>query len=690
MEPTIIGTLRNYVIAQGNPRHAVELLTDNYTGYAQMASLACGWLKLVDEMGDEEEEDERNVSHGHRTKTATTTSSRSPAPAPVPTTTSPPSAPLSEMDEAYFLRQLCLQKFDPGVFSGVFSAGGGGIPPWLNPLIADRQGRGLIYELSAKYQSSLLLNFAMQKILMRPGGDVEAAGVGASLSSFFGVYHRLLGVRLRQVAAAQDEATLQRLTKEICESAAQSQHAYVHAQQMLMELALPLTSSAQGGQDSTAKGEGEDDGGGVETKIEGTPWSARFMRISQELEASVPGPIPWKMHRWFDPDAALDLSTGTGTDTGTGNDGDGGREAASTAAWLVSDILASTSSGSIAATSDVIKLYRLYSDFNAVGGEHGPSATLSSSPPVRVLRHPRLIEVLLHAVFAPGKQLQWESQSAFIGVVALAVAAVEADPTQQQGVVDGDRGEATMKDNNKTGILPPQEQKEVNIARKSLEIVANLSHKALRDELLTEEEQQQGEEALKEPCSAAGILGMLRSRLTSPEHWAAAYHIHKEPPFLPLLLAIVRQQPAFHADILSLISGAMGAMGSSPAGPDVSRALLRVAVALVAAGRVEPVLAWAATWSRNADAALVRCLFFGLLEIAAPPYSAEFARALVGLGAVGGALRQKIGSREWRLRVEVLTEFYAAIMEASLPSGTLKREEVSFLRELNLCLHKST
>ena len=31
------------------------------------------------------------------------------------------------------------------------------------------EGRQLVYELSAQYKNSLLLNFAIQKILMQPG-----------------------------------------------------------------------------------------------------------------------------------------------------------------------------------------------------------------------------------------------------------------------------------------------------------------------------------------------------------------------------------------------------------------------------------------------------------------------------------------------------------------------------------------
>lgn len=35
------------------------------------------------------------------------------------------------------------------------------------------EGRQLIYELSAQYKNSLLLNFAIQKILMQPGGHMR-------------------------------------------------------------------------------------------------------------------------------------------------------------------------------------------------------------------------------------------------------------------------------------------------------------------------------------------------------------------------------------------------------------------------------------------------------------------------------------------------------------------------------------
>jgi hypothetical protein len=307
-------------------------------------------------------------------------------------------------------------------------------------------------------------------------------------------------------------------------------------------------------------------------------------------------------------------------------------------------------------------------------------------PKVALLRQPRLIEVLLLAVFSPGKQLQNEAQAAFVGVLSLAVAALDEDdePCAKNG----------GKNNDITAFTTPLDQPAVVSARTALEIAAELAHKALRDEILSTKEREKGDIAMQEPCCAAGLLAMLRSRLTSQEYWAAAYHIHKEPPFLPLFLAIVRQQPSMHSMVLSLISSALGVMGSAPSGPDVARALLQVAVALVGAGRVEEVLEWAERWARNADASLARGFFFGVLEIASPPYSTHFAASMVRLGAIGGALRQKMGSKAWMARGPLLAEFAAACAESlknnnSGENAALGREETLYLRELNLSLKNS-
>jgi len=63
--------------------------------------------------------------------------------------------------------------------------------------------------------------------------------------------------------------------------------------------------------------------------------------------------------------------------------------------------------------------------------------------------------------------------------------------------------------------------------------------------------------------------------------------------------------------------------------PDAARALLGLALALLAAGQAGAVLAAAERWARGADPSLVRHFVFGALDVATPPYSAEFAASLI-------------------------------------------------------------
>ena len=76
-----------------------------------------------------------------------------------------------------------------------------------------RAGRQLIYSLSQKHRNSLLLNYAIQRIL-QAGHEEEVASIGSSLASYFSVFHRLLTNRLKQVPQA-DAATLRSLATEL-------------------------------------------------------------------------------------------------------------------------------------------------------------------------------------------------------------------------------------------------------------------------------------------------------------------------------------------------------------------------------------------------------------------------------------------------------------------------------------------
>ncbi|GAB4822406.1 hypothetical protein N2152v2_009452 [Parachlorella kessleri] len=553
MEPNIMDRLREYVMAHGHPQQAVEYLTDSYVGYAQMASLVCAWLKLTDE----------DAQGGA-------------AAAAEPGGHAGPPSKKQRLDEAFYLRQLAKERFDPQRFAGIFSSGGSGAPQWLNGLIAEKEGRQLIYELSAQYKNSLLLNFAIQKILMQPGREQEVAAVGSSLAGFFGVFHRLLAARLKEATQA-GERQLHSLCEELKDSCCQSQHTYVHAQLLLRELSRH-------------------------------PRGARFRRLSQELElhaAAQQGGVVWRMRQWLqDP---------------------GMSPADSQASSLLCDLLAGAAAGGATSTSEIIKLHQMYSP----QGQAAP-------PSIHLLRHPRVFEVLLQGLFHPGRQLGPDAQQAYITLLSLAAAA--RDDRASDGGLDLSAVAGT---------------------RAALETAASVSYRALLDQKVSQEEVAAAGEAVQYPCCAAGVLHIMGVQLTRQDYWQQSYHLVKSPPFLVLLYHVVAHQPLLHDKVLDLLSRVLAALGNSD--HDMAKGFLDVAVRLLQGegSRVLSVMHFAERWKQQADPSLVRHFVFKVLEVAAPPYSTEFAGAMLRIMMSAGIRRQRMTSRDWAVKA-LLDEFAAA------------------------------
>jgi negative elongation factor C/D len=379
MEPGALESLRAYVLAGGNPVTAVELLADGYAGYAAMAALAAGWLRLA----DEGEEGGGGGGGGQRSKRAR-----------VEEPDAPDGVPNSEdAGAARFLRALALERFDPARFAGVFAAGGGGAPRWVDALAAEPAGRRLIYALAARHPGSLLLNFAVQKVLSEPGREAEvaAAGAGGALVGLFGVFHRLLAARLCAFAAAPDGAAAAALAAELAETCARAQHAHAHARLVLEALAADGAS----------------------------PAAPRFRRLAQEADtaaAAAAGPAAWRAARWFAPPGA----------------------AAAAAAAAIADVLAAAAGAGAAPSSDIIKLARLYfpppPGEGAGAGAESSAAAAADPPPVELLRHPRLIEVLLGGLFTAARPPAAEAAAAAAGLLAAAAAAPDDAVTSAPAV----------------------------------------------------------------------------------------------------------------------------------------------------------------------------------------------------------------------------------------------------------------
>lgn len=586
LEPGVLSTLGEYVSRNGNPAQAIEYLTDGYVGYAQMGSLLCSWLRFA-----EEEEDEREgsqyISRAENNDDAPSTSNKVKL----------------QFDEAAYLRQLVLEKFKPSIFSDIFTSGGSGAPKWLNSLIQDADGRTLIYDLSFRHQNCLLLTFAVQKILMQPGRDEEVASQGVDLSSYFGVFHRILMVRLRAIASTNDEDKLISLSKLVQHGAFSSVTGYLHVRQILTQ----LESMSQ-------------------------PWSCRFKRLREDLEMASKDGIACKMSRFFSPpdDASFAAST------------------------LIADILATASGGHVAPSSDVIKLYRQYK-----------SRGSDCIPSVKLLYHPMMIEVLLRSLFNPSKRLHGEALEAHAYILAVAV---------------GGRDDSESFDAQESFVD----------TKKAISTSIEMAHKATDDVFLTPEERCATEISLEQAsCCARGILMLLRKKIVSSEYWNSAYHIHKEPPFLVLLMAINKKQPSMRGDVFHLVKNALQTAGNASQSIDTAIGLVKILVDLCKTTYIADVLSWAIQWARNAASELSRELVFGILSIAAPPYSNWFVTNMLKLMTVANIRQQTMGTRLWNSKVPLLKEFHDEVQKMHMPGLVLERSEANLLRDFRVtCLRQ--
>lgn len=81
-------------------------------------------------------------------------------------------------------QEFVCARFAPEKLSDAFVKSGGKPPAWLNKLITDPQGRALIYQLSASHRNCLLLNCAIQKILVQVGGGLGPSALRGHAAGF--------------------------------------------------------------------------------------------------------------------------------------------------------------------------------------------------------------------------------------------------------------------------------------------------------------------------------------------------------------------------------------------------------------------------------------------------------------------------------------------------------------------------
>ena len=242
MEPGVMDSLRVYVASGGRPAAAIELLSENYRGYAQMASLVCGWLELTEDMepggghkhegntaggftplspvahfgkdkdrggdasaaatpryyGDEDDKDDTPQGGTTVRRTEST-------PTKHESCGNTPGAVAEALlgwrtrvrrDETFFLEKLIRKKFDPRKVDAVK-----GRPTWLTLLLNSDRGRNVLFTLAEKHPNCLLIQVAIQHAWQH-GHQDEVKALGPAAASYFSIFHQLLADHFRDLISA--------------------------------------------------------------------------------------------------------------------------------------------------------------------------------------------------------------------------------------------------------------------------------------------------------------------------------------------------------------------------------------------------------------------------------------------------------------------------------------------------------
>mmetsp|Transcript_10122 Transcript_10122/g.21655 ORF Transcript_10122/g.21655 Transcript_10122/m.21655 type:complete len:648 (+) Transcript_10122:87-2030(+) len=608
-------TIVKYITAGGKPDHLVECLADSYVGYAQMAGLVCQWLKVAD--GSD--------------AAGATTSAQQPgmeAGADAPSTSR---SSKQQLDEFHFLKEFTKSRFDPDKLSGVFMQYGGKPPPWLEGMTSDPRGRQLIYELSAVHKNCLLLNFAIQKILLQ-GHEDEVASVGSSLAGYFTVFHRLLAARLRAVLGHKDRPTgaagsaaagssgaaasggsssssgsdvdLHGIARELTDSCAQSQHTYLHAQQLLVWLGRH-------------------------------PRGSVFRRLSQELEitAASSHSAVWSMMRMFVPP--------------------GSPPSAMEACTLTAKILAAKAPALPAL--DVIQLAALY--------------TSDDPPPLYPIQHPQLLHLLLSAVFTPGKAMAEDMRAACIELLARATTGLDGLGEDEQQHVDSYTAEVASGTAERLEATQTALCEVLRLGRDAWE----------RARQMAAEDAVSIYKIAEIPVAAMALLHYMRCQLGLRAYYDEAASQSASPIYIRFAMLVAKKQPGLMKWVIELVESALLALGSQRA--DLSKLCLDAAITLMRdCGGAAEVMAMVDRWSKEADPSMVRYLILQVLAVLGPPYSPAFAAWLLQHMAASGIRR----GREVQRRSGVLLQEFANVCASIKFVPPLKPKELALLQELRV------
>jgi len=243
-----------------------------------------------------------------------------------------------------------------------------------------------------------------------------------------------------------------------------------------------------------------------------------------------------------------------------------------------------------------------------------------TGPPVAALRHPRLLALLVNALYNPSRPVKAGSREHLLQVLATVGAYFEATTTHSHVLTDLEREELFANLNTrKSKLLKALQDSQRHCERNEVAQVRATS--ALLRALLHEE------------VVSRGVLLWARVNLTHPELTGAFTNKMAMPPLLMLMVAVAQQHPPVRPSVLEALLECL--MLTPPADSvaltivELKRQVIDCMMILLAIGDVIPVLSALEGWLSSADLSLIRHALHRLLELAAPPFSEDFAQRII-------------------------------------------------------------
>ncbi|KAL3116050.1 hypothetical protein niasHT_007350 [Heterodera trifolii] len=249
--------------------------------------------------------------------------------------------------------------------------------------------------------------------------------------------------------------------------------------------------------------------------------------------------------------------------------------------------------------ADISQLHQAYSD-----------ASNSSPPPMELIRHNALLDLLIDALFsANGQRIHAEHRPKYIFLLAFSCSVAE---------VKGEQGERT------------RELGELHDIEQQLEQLANILHSP-EDILLSLEALLR---LCQTPVVAAGILHYLKTLLLREDLLAEPSSLH-----FALIDQIARVHPNLHSRVFNLLCDLYDHQSNRNEVAEVvmerQRHVVERFVHLLCSGMAISVVEKIITMFKagHIDISLVRYFGVEVLELIAPPYSPQFVAALLPIVA---------------------------------------------------------